>query len=1131
MSTGYGNVWGGVVGAIVGTYFGNPQLGWMVGSAIGGYIDPQRIEGPRLRDSMRQTSQQGVPIPFGYGTFPTAGNVIWRDPELREHADDGKGGPVVSEYTYTRSYAIGICEGPITGLMIVRRNGLIVYDQRPDSVLAALGYDTNQIAETRAAQAKFLDKATIYLGDETQTPDSTIEAIEGAGNVPAYRGLAYLVMTDEDLTQEQGAIPQWEFVVSACGEEIDPVPAALELLDTVPIPATCLEFDPTGNYLAVGGYFDEPTDSWFKMYHIEDGILVEQVVNYTFTQRTQGMGWAATGGRLVVAFEHGAIVLASAGGSWEVAGTILDPGHLAFPHIRGAAFSPSESHIAIAYEFGPSGGGGVVCLFDGDGYDYIVDADTNLSSPPQAFQAIGFFPPEPLPLNNIAAVALDSAPGLDVFSVFGNDWGERMPGWPETTSGAAYHPRFNRHGTLAFITPDSSSGWVIYDDGTVLSSELPAVDNPGTDTRHLSWSPEGLHIAVGDRIMRNSAGAYSLFQHLDLATTGASSFSGNGEFFAIGHSGGVNLYTGFGLSASGQEIPDSPGYYVDNGTIIGPAGVTIDRCRPTLGEIVADLCERVGVTDYDVSELIDQVDGFKVATETGADAAIASLMPAFFFDATEYDGKIWFPKRGGDVSFALTMDDLADRDGDAIEFERVQEAELLRKVTVGYIDPAATYTVNTQTWERRTSTVLARGESAREIPVTIDQATAAQAAEKSGKVAWAELDKLKLCLPYRWAKITPADVGTITDRAGTVHRIRPMKIDDDSGVRYLEAAKERLNTYESSATGVSGTNPAFPGSGVLGPTVSAVLNLPAYAVAHDAPGLYVAAYGPLSGWQGYRLQMDRGFGWETVGNAITASSIIGSLVESLPVADPAFTDTTNTLTVTVNGDLSSATTEEVLNGANAAAILYTDGTAEIIQWEDATEIAIDTFELTTLQRGRLDTTVAEHSAGAVFVVLDASVQFVTLAAADLGKTITFRMVTLGTDPEANDSQSITIAEFESQREWSPTNVEATRDGSDNVTVTWDGRPALGTNVQPQHHAAFVGYQVAYSDGVTTVNKMVARTPLVIVGGVVQADETTTHTYTAAEQTTDFGSVPVSLDIEVSAVNSITGAGPATGTTV
>ena len=47
-----------------------------------------------------------------------------------------------------------------------------------------------------------------YRGSQTQGPDGLIEAIEGTGMVPAYRGLAYVVLEDLDLGQFGNRIPQ-----------------------------------------------------------------------------------------------------------------------------------------------------------------------------------------------------------------------------------------------------------------------------------------------------------------------------------------------------------------------------------------------------------------------------------------------------------------------------------------------------------------------------------------------------------------------------------------------------------------------------------------------------------------------------------------------------------------------------------------------------------------------------------------------------------------------------------------------------------------------------------------------------------------------------------------------------------
>lgn len=93
-----------------------------------------------------------------------------------------------------------------------------------------------------------------------------------------------------------------------------------------------------------------------------------------------------------------------------------------------------------------------------------------------------------------------------------------------------------------------------------------------------------------------------------------------------------------------------------------------------------------------------------------------------------------------------------------------------------------------------------------------------------------------------------------------------------------------------------------------------------------------------------------------------------------------------------------------------------------------------------------------------------------------------------------------------------------------MTVSWNGRPRLGTNVQPNQSVHFVGYRLEYTDGVITIKKDVARTPLVITAGTIATNEVTTHSYPVGEQITDFGGIPATLDVEVFAVNEVAGAG-------
>lgn len=219
-----GGVVGGVVGGIIGFYTGNVaqgvQWGYAIGSAVGGYVDPTRTYGPRLEDASAQTSTVGGPIPFGYGTFTVAGNIIWAD-ALVEHKKTervGKGGSEKqTTYTYTRSYAIGVCEGVISAYIWIKKNGKLIYAANPSALGATMGWDSGMVADLVTASSEFRGMATLYYGTEDQMPDSTIEAVEGVGNVSPFRDLAYIVLENEDLTDMQGAVSQYEFCVTADG--------------------------------------------------------------------------------------------------------------------------------------------------------------------------------------------------------------------------------------------------------------------------------------------------------------------------------------------------------------------------------------------------------------------------------------------------------------------------------------------------------------------------------------------------------------------------------------------------------------------------------------------------------------------------------------------------------------------------------------------------------------------------------------------------------------------------------------------------------------------------------------------------------------------------------------------------
>lgn len=183
------------VTAGVGFLVGGPtgaQIGWLVGSAVS--ASRQKIEQPVVGDLRIQTAQYGVGIPYIVGKQRLAGNVIWAS-EKRQYkieTDAGKGGgPTVVSTGFKQDLAILLCKGPITGVTRVWANNKLIVDGRTEEK-PLIG--------------------TLYLGSADQLPDPTIEGAEGVGTVPAYRGLAYIVVTDFDLGTS-GALPNFSFEV------------------------------------------------------------------------------------------------------------------------------------------------------------------------------------------------------------------------------------------------------------------------------------------------------------------------------------------------------------------------------------------------------------------------------------------------------------------------------------------------------------------------------------------------------------------------------------------------------------------------------------------------------------------------------------------------------------------------------------------------------------------------------------------------------------------------------------------------------------------------------------------------------------------------------------------------------
>ena len=186
-------------GAALGGLFGpvGAILGRAAGALAGSVVDRSllgggaAISGARLNDARIAGADEGTAVNRVYGTARVGGTLIWAtrfEEEVIQQRGGGKaGGARMTSFRYFANFAVGVCEGPIAGIRRVWADGREI--------------DLDGI------------EMRVHRGTATQAPDPLIEAKQGAGNAPAYRGLAYVVFERLPLDVFGNRIPVLQFEV------------------------------------------------------------------------------------------------------------------------------------------------------------------------------------------------------------------------------------------------------------------------------------------------------------------------------------------------------------------------------------------------------------------------------------------------------------------------------------------------------------------------------------------------------------------------------------------------------------------------------------------------------------------------------------------------------------------------------------------------------------------------------------------------------------------------------------------------------------------------------------------------------------------------------------------------------
>lgn len=786
---------GGVIGAVIGYFVtgGTPQgamYGYSIGSGIDAYVNAPDIIGPRLNDLTTQLSVYGTPKPFEWGQNRQTGVIMWPKNIVaveHEHSESAKGGPEQKTFTYTLSYAIYLCEGPIAGIRRAWKNKKLVYDMSASN--------TGPTSDGSFGALRF------YLGTETQTQDPFIEATDGPG--PAYLGSAYGFIEDDDVTEMGGRPNQWEFEILSVGSTTPlapenlgvggPVifyegllwtvsgsncyvynPSTLALLVTVALPYAAESITAGGGLVWVGY-----SQTGFSSTELASGISPS---TFTIVDSTKfGYGGAVSHLGTVVWYE-------ALGRLYSFTNNGIGPG--------GKYYEPS------------TGATGFVG-FSGPHYTY------------QSLEMPDIFRVALTGFGNWLVVG-DTANDLSLATITNTAWSSSLQEH-RIQYDASRHCLYWAGLAYAGVYKVDLTTYAL----TLLCSTAGAVDS-------LYFSP------ADDKIYVESGTALDVY----LPDTGAleNSFAGYGVL--VGRKLGNAVDVGSDTHYFVGDLSSPPGvlWKIQINSRLVPEQVP-------LSTIVSDVSVRAGLltSDSNVAALTDLVHGYKGAGHMQARAVIEPLLQSYFVDPVESDDQIKYVVRGGAIAATIPQADRGAHEAgsampDSLVVVRAFELELPYQCDVEYIDVDADHQVGHQYWRRTIKDT--RQKIDLKLPIVMKNTKALQVAKTSVYLPW-------LNVSFRWtttgkyAHLEPTDVVYLpTDEVTYAARITKRR-DLPSGVIEWEGQMEDANVYSQSGDGAAVTGYLPQTIDVPDETILVLIDGPALLDEHDNAGFFVAMGGAL----------------------------------------------------------------------------------------------------------------------------------------------------------------------------------------------------------------------------------------------------------------------------------------------
>ncbi len=1083
-----------LAGLYVGSMVGMPGLGFSLGNMLGQALFPTElptVHGPKIADQQITTSTIGAAWPWVFGKFVVSGNVLWTDKLVNHrHTSEagGKGGPTQKTvyYTATRSYAVGLCLGPIAGITRIWRLDKVVYDVRPQQD----GETDTAYAERVAASESFAEGFTLYLGTPDQMPDPTIEAVKGVGNAPAYRNRAYIVFTDEDQTDTNGRMPNWRFEVVTAGDEAGTT--VTEYAAAVMSPWS-LGDDPRNcrnehQYRMIG----TPSAPISGVWRDSLDAAKADIGSIDADRLTYQLGWSPDRIELWRAFT------------------------LNFPGEQETLYLHFNRHL-------PDGQ-------DRDGYDYAAE----LPAGPSPVGCTSMAGAEIVAQRRIWWTGLTDAGALPWATVAGI-WRVAASGTGESGESAITNCSNYGPGAQLFRL----------DDVLIEVRRKPRMPAPPCTPYCADAYPllpeNSNYCAINGRVEHMvgysvASGSFKALANLRTAGSNVTDYplgpviiSGSAndtqEFweaeYAAAIAGGAKIRPGLVYGVDYPVVPTTAytrSYY----------RYALEANDPAVGSIVQAICEKVEVPSdrIDVSDLTDTIPGYGLSTLMTARQAIQPLQAYQFFDCIESDALLKFPARGKAIVATLTAEDLGARfageTAPPLVATQIQQAvELPRFVRVHYKVGAKDYQPGMQQSPPRMTTESVNAKDV-ELAISMGDDKAAQIAQVIHQDDWWGRETYETSVSPALLQLECSDCIEIPVE-GQMERARIVSINMAPPFSPLKWSLRRDDdgVYVSHATGASPV-PSDDSLGISGPSQLLVIDGPALDGNANDAGVYVAAWGQFSRWSGAQVMRstDGGASYKEKVNLVTAATV-GRVVGSFPAGPSAnLWDYGSILIVDMeSGTLESSTQEAVLNGANPA-FLGIHGRWEAFQYVNADLLGEfngkKRYQVTTLLRGRRGTEWAQplHQEGDWFVAVGPGMARIAGENSDIGRATKWKAVTLDMSEETAAAQDFT-GRGVALMPYSVVQLTGTRLINNDILFTWNRRTRLGVEWQD---SVDVPLNEAYEEYQVTILNPTRNAPRIVT---VSAPR---YLYTWEEQQLDHGAVPTENTIQVRQASAAVGLG-------